>query len=62
MPVQFKKIDRIGYCNYINSFLVDKKVRDAFLIQNFSNSTVEVDALIKDIQDIFPSLNLFHNS
>tara|TARA_B100000795_G_scaffold268632_1_gene256013 strand:- start:74 stop:901 length:828 start_codon:yes stop_codon:yes gene_type:complete len=60
MDNQFKKdFNSLGGEEYINSFLVEKGIRKAYLIQNFETTTVTVDKLICDIQTIFPTLKLF---
>jgi hypothetical protein len=46
------------YEPYINAFLVEKGVRDAYLIQNFESTDTEVIALINNIQVIFPNLKV----
>jgi len=53
------EFDKFGPINYINSFLVEKGVRDAYLIQNFESTDIEVNKLIKNIQHSFPILKLY---
>ena len=47
------------YEPYINAFLVEKGVRDAYLIQNFESTDTEVIALTNNIQVVFPNLKVF---
>ena len=50
--------DKLGAINYINSFLIEKGVRDAYLIQNFESTEIEVNKMINNIQVIFPESNV----
>jgi hypothetical protein len=43
---RFKGLDPV---DYINSLLVTKKVREAYLIQNFEPTTDSIDVKIRDI-------------
>jgi hypothetical protein len=55
-------MDTLGPIDYINSLLVVKGVRDAYLIQNFESSTDAVDERIQKIQEVFPQLKLLKNN
>ena len=48
--------------DYINALLVENKIREAYLIQNFESTTEIIDVRIKQIQTIFPKLNLLQNN
>ena len=52
-------MDALNVEHYINAFLVEKGVRDAYLIQNCIDTDTEITALVKNIQLVFPSLKLF---
>ena len=59
MSKQFKKdFDSLKPVDYINSFLVEKGIRDAYLIQNFESNTDVVESRIAEIQTIFPKLKI----
>ena len=60
MSHTFKQVfDKLGPINYINSFLIDKGVRDAYLIQNFESTDIEITKMINNIQNSFPTLKLY---
>ena len=46
----------------INVFIVDKNIRDAYLIQSFVPDTKDIEERIKFVQNIFPNINLFRNN
>lgn len=48
--------------DYINALLVNKGVRDAYLIQNFESSSENVEKRIQQIQKVFPALKVMKNS
>lgn len=48
----------LGPEDYINSLLVVKGIRKAYLIQNFSETDIEIKERIENIQQVFPELQL----
>jgi len=56
-----KRIDNLEPEDYINSLLVIKGVRKAYLIQNFESTTTYIDRRIGMIQNIFPTLKIYKN-
>ena len=60
-PVPKAKI-HINPEDFINSFLIIKGVRDAYLLQNHKSTTYEIDNRINAIQTKFPELNLLKNN
>jgi hypothetical protein len=55
-------MDTLDPIDYVNSLLVVKEVRDAYLIQNFESSTDAVDERILKIQETFPQLKVLKNN
>ena len=51
----------LGPEDYINSLIVVKGIRKAYLIQNFSDTDIEIKERIENIQQVFPRLQLLIN-
>jgi hypothetical protein len=54
----YPKFGGLQPIDYINSFLITKGIRDAYLIQNFDSSTANIEQRVKKILHVFPSLHL----
>ena len=48
----------LGPEDYINSLIVIEGIRKAYLIQNFSETDIEINKRIENIQQVFPKLQL----